>query len=211
MERRNRRVAARLAEERPHLSALPQDCLDAGTEVDLRVPRTAMLHLGKKYTTVPSRLIGHRVRVRMTAFGYAVYLGTKRVCELPWAEPGQRFRVNLRHVLSSLRAKPGAFRRWVARDDLFPRAVYRRVWEALSARRPEREADRTMVGILSLAVERNCVDALARSLEARLDEGELPDLAALEEEFRPRSASLPAISVAAPNVAGLDELLGAAP
>ena len=48
MERRNRRVAARLAEERPHLSALPQDCLDAGTEVDLRVPRTAMLHLGKK-------------------------------------------------------------------------------------------------------------------------------------------------------------------
>src|SRR5271165_6936711 len=73
----------------------------------------------------------------------------------------------------------------VYRDQLFPRAAFRRTWEALIAAQPPRTACRLMVGLLALAHDRACEAELAAALDAILDAGELPELAALQQRFMP--------------------------
>lgn len=49
------------------------------------------------------------------------------------------------------------------RDDLFPRAAYRRTWHALLAATDPQLACHTMMGLLWLAHERACEADLARA------------------------------------------------
>ena len=48
--------------------------------------------------------------------------------------------VNYRHVIHSLRRKPMALLNLVYRDQLFPREAYRRAFDMLIERLPERQA-----------------------------------------------------------------------
>jgi hypothetical protein len=74
-------------------------------------------------------------------------------------------RIDRRHMLPSLRRKPGAFARWVLRDAMFPRSECAQAWEHLSKRLSERAACRLMVGLLDLADRAKVVTELAGVLE----------------------------------------------
>src|SRR5947209_7452765 len=88
-----------------------------------------------------------------------------------------------RHVIHALRRKPQALLNLVYRDQLFSRAAFRRVWDALIAAGPPRIACRTMVGLLALAHEQACETELAAELETILEVGGMPDLADLRARF----------------------------
>jgi hypothetical protein len=77
--------------------------------------------------------------------------------------------VNYRHVIHSLRRKPMALLNLVYRDQLFPRQAYRRTFDALLERLPEKQACRIMVDLLALAHDRGCEAELAalRKVRAR--------------------------------------------
>jgi hypothetical protein len=104
--------------------------------------------------------------------------------------------VDYRHVIHSLRQKPMAMLNLVYRDQLFPRPAYQRTFEHLLAELPERQACKTMVGLLALAHERACEAELAVTLEAALNEKRLPDLAALRAKFLPDATTFPDVTVA---------------
>ena len=67
----------------------------------------------------------------------------------------------------------------VYREQLFPRRAYQRAFEALLAGDSEKQACRTMVGLLALAHNRACEAELAEAINAELDAGRLPDLETL--------------------------------
>src|SRR5271166_957832 len=94
----------------------------------------------------------------------------------------------------------------VYRDQLFPRRAFALAFDALLAGLGERAACRTMVGLLALAHERACEAELALALQAALDDGVLPDLAALIERFRPKDAALPVVVVRLPSLAIYDQI-----
>jgi len=73
----------------------------------------------------------------------------------------------------------------VYREQLFPRRSYGRAFEALLAGDSEKQACRTIVGLLALAHERACEAELAAAIDIELDGGRLPDL-----ERLPRAVSL---------------------
>lgn len=102
--------------------------------------------------------------------------------------------IDYRHLVSALKRKPGAFARWVLRDAAFPRAVYRHAWERLAAALPEREACKTIVGLLSLAADGHEAQ-LADELEQLIELGQLPDLQALSELLVPPPTTLPDVTV----------------
>jgi hypothetical protein len=79
-------------------------------------------------------------------------------------------------------------------------------FEALLSALGERPACRAMVGILALAHERACEAELALALQADLDAGVLPDLAALTERFRPKDAALPVVVITLPSLALYDQI-----
>ena len=89
---------------------------------------------------------------------------------------------------------------------MFPREVYRRTWERLAAAVPEREACRTIVGLLALAADGHEAQ-LALELEQLLELGQLPDLAALTELLAPPPRQMPDVEVRLPALAAYDALL----
>ena len=75
--------------------------------------------------------------------------------------------VNYRHVIDSLLRKPGGFRRYRYREDLFPSLIFRRAWEELDGRYAPRRADLTYLRILHLAAHQLECD-VAAALETLL-------------------------------------------
>jgi hypothetical protein len=183
-------------------------------EVDARVSKYGVFITKGVTYSVPSRLIGHRLKVRLHSAHIEAWLGGVKVfeCERLRGSVQDRHpkRIDWRHMMPSLRRKPGAFARWVMRDAMFPRSEYAQTWQRISEHLSEREACRLMVGLLDLADRANVVVELAGVLAALGERNELPDIEVLRAQFAPRPTLMPVVEVMLPAAAVYDELLEAA-
>jgi hypothetical protein len=208
--RMNARVQKQLVVERATLRPLPPRRTAEFDELPARVSKYGIFTVKGEQYSAPSRLIGHRLAVRVYNEHVECYLGGQPVFECPRAPRrlGQRWarRIDYRHLVENLKRKPGAFARWVFRDDAFPRAVYRQTWESLSAALPERPACKIIVGLLALAADGHEA-ALAAELEQLHARNELPDLDTLKQRLAPRQSEVPCVVVTLPTLATYDALL----
>ena len=205
--RLNARIAKAFAVERSTLRALPQRRTADYEELQARVTKFGTFSVRGVLYSAPSRLIGHRLSVRVHLDRVEAFVGGVKMLTLPRARPGQRRVIDYRHMLPALKRKPAAFARWRLRDAMFPRSEYRRAWERLASELPERQACRLMVGLLDLAMRGACEAALAQRLTHILDAGLLPELALLEAEFAPRTPACADVCVQLPALASFDALL----
>jgi len=212
--RRNARHAKRIDIERAGLQDLPDRRTSDYEEVTVRVTSSGGFTLRKVFYTVPSRLIGHRLRVRLYDDRLELLIGGTPLMTLPRgrASPDGKHDqvVNYRHVIHALRRKPMALLNLVYRDRLFPRDAYRLTFDALLEHLPERQACRIMVDLLALAHDRGCEADLAGLLAADLEARRLPDLAALTARFAPDPARLPHVVVTLAPLDAYDGLVGSA-
>ena len=213
VQRFNARVAKRLAVERPMLGPLPPRRTTEYEERPARVSKYAIFTVKGVQYSAPSQLIGHRVMVRLYAQHIECWLGGQCVHQRPRLLQAGGVRhprdIDYRHLVAALKRKPGAFARAVLRDAVFPRAVYRQTWERLAARLTEREACKTMVGLLVLAADGHEAQ-LADELEQLIELDQLPDLLALGRLLAPPKAEVPDVVVQLPALAGYDALIEAA-
>jgi hypothetical protein len=210
VQRMNTRAAKFLVTERAMLKPLPVRRTAEFEEIPARVSKYAVFTLKGVLYSVPSQLIGHRLMVRQYAQRVECWLSGQCVLSLPRARPAQGQRVgraiDYRHLVGALKRKPGAFARWVLRDAAFPRAVYRQTWERLISERPEREACKTMVGLLVLAADGHEAQ-LAHELDQLMALDQLPDLNALTQLLAPPTGEVPQVVVSLPTLASYDVLL----
>ena len=208
--RRNRRNSKRLDVERPSLLALPARRTGDYEEKLITVTSRSGFTLRKVFYTVPSRLIGHRLRVRLYDDRLECFLGCTQLMTLQRGRtqaPGKHGHVvDYRHIIHALQRKPMALLNLVYREQLFPRRAFARAFEALLAKQTERQACRSTVGLLALAHERACEAELAEIIDAELDAGRLPDLDALRERFKPPVTSVPEVVIALTPLHVYDEL-----
>jgi hypothetical protein len=209
VRRRNASRAARWAEEQAALRPLPALPLRPCRELRLTVTRFSTLTVLRNTYSVPSRLIGAGVLVRVRAETLEVYQGTVQLLTLPRLAGTGRVRIDYRHVIWSLVRKPGAFANYRYRDELFPSLVFRRAYDALVARRPER-ADREYVRVLHLAASAT-ESEVETALSLLLEQAATPTLDAVRELVRPPDAALiPALTAAPLDLAVYDRLVGEA-
>ena len=213
VSRRNARNAKRIDVERAALQELPVRRTSDYEEVTVRVTSSGGFTLRKVFYTVPSRLIGHRLRVRLYDDRLDVFIGGTPLMTLPRGRAHSSGKhdqvVNYRHIIHSLRRKPMALLNLVYRDRIFPREAYRRTFDTLMERLPERQACRIMVDLLAMAHERGCESELADQLAASLQARRLPDMAALRERFAPDPSRLPDVVVRLTPLNAYEALLGA--
>ena len=208
--RRNARAAPRIGIERAALQDLPRRRTADHEDAIVTVTSSGGFVLRKVFYSVPSRLIGHRLRVRLFDDRLEVTLGGSLQMTLLRGRPRPDGRhghvVDYRHLIHSLRRKPMALIGLVYRDRIFPRPAYARAFEAMLAGLPGRLACRTMVDLLALAHDRACEAELAGVLDALLDAGRLPDIAELRARFVPDAAAMPGVTVAQPPLGAYEEL-----
>jgi len=196
----NARNGKRIELERPLLQPLPAQRTCDYEETRVYVTTTCGFVLRKVFYTVPSRLIGHHLRVRLYDDRLELFLGSTALMTLQRGRAGPKGKhghvINYRHVIHALRRKPMALLNLVYRDQIFPREAYRLSFDRLLEQLPERQACRTMVELLSLAHEHNCEAQLAKALQQCLDDGRLPDLDALCSRFEAKpTSSMPEVNI----------------
>jgi hypothetical protein len=208
--RRNAHNRKRIELERAALAPLPTRRTADFEEKIVIVTSSGGFILKRVFYTVPSRLIGHRLRVRVYDDRLDCFLGATLVANLRRGQPVSESKgghvVDYRHVIHALRRKPMALLNLVYRDQLFPRPAYGRAFEALRERCDDRPACKIMVELLALAHERSCEAELAEIIAADLDAGRLPDLAALRAHFRPDETPVPHVTVELAPLGAYDEL-----
>ena len=164
---------------------------------------------------MPSRLIGHRLRVRVHDDRVEVFLGATQLMTLPrgrgYGDHRRAHVVDYRHVIHALRAKPLALPGLVYRDQLFPRDACRRLYDAAMDALPERTACRLVVDALALAHERGCEADLAAVIAETLNAGAIPDIVELRARFAPNPEALPVVTVKLTALSAYDALTAAAP
>lgn len=196
---RNRRHGPGIDAERKSLQSLPNARTTDYEEILVTVTSSGGFTLRKVFYTVPSRLIGHRLRVRLYDDRLDVFIGGTRLMTLQRGRPGANGKhghiVDYRHVIHSLRRKPMALLGLVYRDSLFPREPYRLMFEYLLEAVGEREACRISVELLAMAHERACEAELAQILAEDLAARRIPCLTSLRARFCPDPANLPEVVV----------------
>lgn len=208
MADRNATREARLVEERALLRPLPVRPLRVARELQVTVARSSTIRVVGKTYSVPSRLRGERVDVRLFATELEVAYGGAVVVRLPRLVGSGAQHIDYRHVVHSLVRKPGAFRRYVFQEALFPSLVFRRAYDALLERK-DTWADLAYVRILHLAAT-TMESQVAEALEALLAAAVPPTFEAVRERVAPpQPAACPRLDIAAPDLSAYDRLIGA--
>ena len=213
VSRKNARNSPRIDAERALLQPLPPARTCDYEETFVYVTSSGGFTLRKVFYTVPSRLIGHRVRVRLYDDRLELLLGATLLMTLQRGRGGANGKhghvVDYHHVIHALRRKPMALLSLVYRDQLFPREAYRRMFDFLCQEMAERAACKLMVALLSLAHDRSCEAQLAALLADDLEQRRLPDIVALLARFAPDPARLPEVTVQLAPLSSYDVLMQA--
>jgi hypothetical protein len=200
---------ARLQEERERLRPLPATRLGAMKRLRLKVGSGSTIRVQHNVYSVPSRLIGEQVEVRLFAERLEVWYGQQRVETLPRLRGEYRHRIQYRHVIDWLVRKPGAFAQYRYRDDLFPTSRFRMAYDAFCATGSGR-AEREYVQLLHLAARETetGVDDALRVLLARPEAVTLEAVAELVQSGQ-RLPPATQITIAPVDLAAYDALLQA--
>ncbi len=199
--------AQRFEEERKILRRLPACRLDGTKRVEVKVGPGSTIRVQHNVYSVHSRLIGERIVVRIHAEKLEVLYAQRLVETLPRLRGRRQYRIDYRHVIDWLVRKPGAFRNYRYRDDLFPTSWFRMTYDALVESAGER-ADKEYLKILELAAKDG--ETLVNNiLQLYLNAEHTPSFTAVEEyvryEQQPESVAEPTIEDV--DLASYDQLL----
>lgn len=162
---RGRRVAEDLAAMRElGVAKLPEY-----VEEDVRVSEWSTVRVKHCAYSVPSRLIGEWVRVRIFEDRLEVRFADELQLACERLRGRGLHRIDYRHVIWSLVRKPGGFARYVYREEMFPQLVFRTAYDAIQAVQPGTRGDLEYLRILHLAastMEADVAAALAQLLTA---------------------------------------------
>lgn len=201
----NGRAQAKLGLEREHLRPLPSSPVPSYTTYRVKVRRWSTVRIGSRFYSVPSRLIGRTVEVRLHPEVVEVYYRDHLSETMPRIFGDRTARIDYRHVIRSLVKKPGAFARYRYREELFPSLVFRRCYDALRRYRGER-ADVEYVRILHLAAI-TMETGVERALVELLESGSAFDYAAVKALAQPEPVSRPQVRIPTPDLRSYDALL----
>lgn len=200
---RNTQRQERLAEEMKRLTSLPAGAWNEAKEFSVSVTAFSTISIDSAIYSVPSRFISVKLKALAYHDKIKVYYGRHLVLDVARIRSGER-NINYRHIIFHLMRKPGAFRGYQFREELFPRVVFRRAYDKLCAEMPER-ADKEYLRILhqaSLGEETTVAIALQELLTAK----ETPTNENVRQLCEKRSA-VPEIAVTAPRLEAYDNLL----
>ena len=150
-----------LADELAAMPPLTAALLPEYVQERVRVSRYSVIHNEWRTYSVPSRLIGEEVLVRRYEDHLEIYYAGQHQLSCSRLSAVGDHAMNYRHIIEWLLRKPGAFRQYRFREDLFPTPVFRRAYDRLLASCPERTADVEYLRILRQA---------ARTMECEVEQ-----------------------------------------
>jgi hypothetical protein len=209
IHKRNQTRAEKFATEKTTLRPLPSRELAPCKELRVVVSQFSTITIATNRYSVPSRLIGSTILVRVRSEHLEGYVGTTRVFEIPRLVGKQQHRIDYHHVIHALVRKPGAFAAYRYRDDLFPTTTFRQAYDQLVSGAATR-AHREYVRILHLAATTSEAE-VETALQIVLEEHKLPSFVTVRDLVQvPSMRSVPTLSTPELNLGSYDQLIPSA-
>lgn len=198
----------RVAEDLAAMRELPITKLPEYVEEDVCVSEWSTVRVKHCAYSVPSRLMRKWVRVRIfedkieVRFADMLELACERLV-------GRNLcRIDYRHVIWSLIRKPGAFARYVYREEMFPSVVFRAAYDGIQARHAGTKGDLEYLRILHLAAS-TMETEVAVALSLLQMDGRAITADAVKDMIAatPTSIAIPQLAAPAVRLADYDALL----
>lgn len=200
--------ATKLAEELAVMQPLSVERLADCTEEDALVTAWSTIRVKHNTYSVPSRLIGQTVRVRVFDERLEVSFRDSHQLTVGRLLGRNNHCINYRHIIWSLVQKPGAFAQYRYREDLFPALVFRRAYDCLQEKYAGRKADVEYLRILHLAASTMESD-VAAALEQLFAAGGVTSADQVKAMVAPEQPTVPVVAIPEVDLAVYDELLSA--
>lgn len=168
--------------------------------------------------TVPSRLIGHCLKLHLYHDRIVGFLGTTPVVELARVHvhgSGKKRRarsIDYKHVSESLRRKPNAFLYCQWQADLLPDLQWHQLWETLKADFDRDQAARLITEALYIAATQDQESQVADYLQTQLEKSSLT-LSGLKQafEFKLSAEQYPDVTSEQHDLSSYDQFLHIGP
>ena len=206
MEKRNALRSKRLAEETAVMRPLTVKPWPEMRELRPRVNRAGIVRVYGNGYSVPSGLRGKQVTVRVYEWHVEVWYANQCVETIPRLTGSKQYHINYRHVIDTLLRKPGGFRNYRYRDELFPSAVFRQAWDDLNQHLSPRRADIAYLRVLKLAAGGMETD-VAAALEGLLSTETVWDDQTVAKQVQPELPVPPGLTQHTVNLMDYDQLL----
>jgi hypothetical protein len=206
MEAANCPRQARLEEELSVMQALPPTPLAEYRELGVSVSGHSTIRVKNITYSVPSRLIGQRLRVEVYEGVLKLYLGRERVLEVARSCGDRGAVINFRHVVGPLLRKPGAFMNYQHREQLYPTVEYRGAYDRLVADHGQRPGIIEYLHLLNVAME-HTVEAVQAAMAPWMTGGRKWRAADVRATLTPALVVVPQLAALSPELISYDELL----
>lgn len=202
----NAKRRKRLAEELACLRPLPAGRLAEYREYAPGVSSQSLIRVKRNTYSVPSRLIGHTLRVELHEAQLKVYLARDFLFCLPRLRGDRGALVDFRHVITPLLRKPGAFINYRHREALYPTPVFRGAFDRLVADHGERPGVIEYLHVLKLAAEET-VEKVEPLLKAQLERSGKWRATQVRDQVAPVARKVIELSGLTPSLHAYDALL----
>ena len=207
MKAANAKRQKRIEEELACMRTLPESRLAEYREYAPVVSSQSLIQVRKHAYSVPSRLIGHTLRVELYEAQLKVYLGRDFLICLPRQIGARGALVDFRHVIEPLLRKPGAFINYRHRESLYPSAVFRAAYDRLVDDHGERPGLIEYLHVLKLAAEET-VEKVEPLLSVRLARAEKWRATDVRDQVAPPVRKIIELTDLIPSLSAYDALLG---
>ena len=196
-----------LAQELACMRPLPAGRLAEYREYEPVVSSQSLMRVKRHTYSVPSRLIGHTLRVELHEAQLKVYLGREYLFDLPRVRGKSGARVDFRHVIGPLLRKPGAFIHYRHREALYPSTTFRAAYDRLVADHGERPGVIEYLHVLKLAAEET-VESVEPVLRAHLALAGKWRARQVRDQLAPAARKVIELAGLTPSLNAYDALLG---
>lgn len=189
-EKANARRTAKVGEELEVMRPLVVSRLLDHDEETTTVSEGSTIRIRHNTYSVPSRLINETVKVHVYENRLEVRYGQELMLTVERLLGRFGHRIDYRHIIWSLVNKPGAFARYLYREELFPTVIFRRAYDALSDAQPGTKGDLEYLRVLHLAAS-TMESEVGAALELLLDQQALPTLDQVKALVSPKRMTVP--------------------
>ena len=151
----------RVGEDLAAMRELAVDRLPEYIEEQVRVSDWSTVRIKHCAYSVPSRLMTAWVKVRIFEDRIEIYYADELQLACERLRGRNLHRIDYRHVIRSLVRKPGAFARYVFREEMFPSLVFRQAYDAIQTPHHGTKGDLEYLRILHLAASTMETDVAA--------------------------------------------------
>jgi hypothetical protein len=207
IRKRNLKRSVRFEVERKQLRPLPAVPLAPCRQLEVRVSRFSTIAVLGNLYSVPSRLIGFNLRVRVWAEKLECFAGPQLVASLPRQIGKRQHLINYRHIIWSLVRKPAAFAEYRWREELFPSLAFRAAYDQLVSNQPK-NCDQHYLRLLYLAATAG-ESEVETALSLLAETGIVPTSERVSELVRLPSerVKLPQVKLVSPDLKVYDQLI----